>query len=128
MFALFFLSLLASAGLGWMWLAGAAFTAGSGAAARYTHRRDLLAVTVSPPLLFLCALILARLLTASGQVAAAVAEGSLLTLAGVAPWLFAGVAVNLVIALLRGLPDCVRDLRQDLRGGPASQSRRATPQ
>ncbi len=133
MAALFFLGTLAAAGLGWNWLAGLAFVAGSAAAARYTNRRDLLAVTVSPPLLFLCALAAARLVTASGHLAVSVAAGTLLTLAGVAPWLFAGVAVNLVIAMVRGLPGCVRDLRRDLRGIPASyprgrQSRRPTPQ
>jgi hypothetical protein len=130
---LFFLGTLAAAGLGWSWLAGAAFVAGSGAAARYTNPRDLLAVTVSPPLLFLCALILARALTANGHLLVSVAEGTLLTLAGVAPWLFAGVALNLAIALARGLPECVRQLRRDLRGIAAGrrdgrQSLRATPQ
>lgn len=133
MTALFFLGSLAAAGLGWDWLAGLAFVAGSAAAARYTKRGDLLAVTVSPPLLFLGALILARLLTASGHLAVSVAEGTLLTLAGVAPWLFAGVVISLAIAVARGLPGCVRDLRRDLRGIPAGQpaarqSRRATPQ
>ena len=133
MAVLFFLGTLAAAGLGWDWLAGLAFVAGSAAAARYANRRDLLAVAVSPPLLFLCALVLARLLTASGHLAAAVMGGTLLTLAAVAPWLFAGVAVNLAIALLRGLPACVRELRRDLRGLAAGypegrQSRQATPQ
>ncbi|MGE5134207.1 MAG: DUF6542 domain-containing protein [Gemmatimonadota bacterium] len=133
MAVLFFLGALAAAGLGWAWLAGLTFVAGSAVAARYASRRDLLAVTVSPPLLFLCTLVLARVLTASGPLAVSVAGGTLLTLAAVAPWLFAGVAVNLVIALLRGLPACVRDLRRGLRGIPAGypegrQSRRATPQ
>lgn len=138
MFTLFFLVLLISGWLGWAWLAGLGFVAGSGAAARYTNRRDLLAVAVSPPLLFMCALVLTRVLTAGGHLLVSVAEGSLLTLAAVAPWLFAGVAVNLIIGLLRGLATCVRDLRQDLRAARAgfaerapaqrAQSRRATPQ
>lgn len=117
MCALFFLSLLISAGLGWAWLAGVAFVVGSGAAARYTQRRDLLTVAVTPPLLFLCALVLARILTAGSHVLVSAAAGSLLTLAGVAPWLFAGVALNLVVGVTRGLPGCVRDLRRDLREG-----------
>lgn len=134
MFAVFFLGLLLSEGLGWAWLAGAAFLAGSTAAARYSNQRGLLAVAVSPPLLFLCALILARLLTAAGNVLVSAAEGTLLTLAGVAPWLFAGVAITLLVATVRGLPGCIRDLRRDLHpewdADPArpGQSRRATPQ
>lgn len=134
MFVLFFLGLLISDGLSWMWLAGATFVAGSAGAARYANSRDLLAVAVSPPLLFVCALVLARAATASGHLLASVAEGTLLTLASVAPWLFAGVAANLVICLLRGLPACIGDLRRDLRGaaggfaGRRLQSRRATPQ
>jgi hypothetical protein len=46
----------------------------------------------------------------------AAAEGIVLTLAAVAPWLFSGVIIGLVIALLRGLPQCVRDLSAELRG------------
>jgi hypothetical protein len=134
MFAVFFLGLLISGGLGWMWLAGAAFLAGCTAAAWYTNTRDLLAVAVSPPLVFACALLAEQLLTAGRHVMSSLAEGSLLTLAGVAPWLFAGVAVNLAVAVRRGLPDCIRELRRDLRASPAryqvrpAQSRRATPQ
>jgi hypothetical protein len=45
-----------------------------------------------------------------------VAEGIVLTLAGVAPWLFSGVALDLVIAMTRGLRQCVRDLAAELRG------------
>lgn len=133
MFAVFFLGLLISGGLGWTWLAGLAFLGGSVAAARYTQSRDLLAVAVSPPLLFLCAVALARAVTAGGHLLTSVAEGSLLTLASVAPWLFAGVVANLAIALLRGLPACVRELRRDLRAAPGDrpdqpvQSRRPAP-
>ncbi len=133
MFALFFLGLLISAGLGWAWLAGAAFAGGSVVAARYTHRRDLLTVAVSPPLLFLCALLLVKVLTASGHVLVSAAAGVMLTLAGVAPWLFGGMAASLLICVVRGLPGCVRELRRDLRGDPGysaggAGSRRATPQ
>jgi Domain of unknown function (DUF6542) len=138
MFCAFFLALLVSGWLSWNWLAGATFAAGSAAAARYTHRRDLLTVVVSPPMLFFCALVLARALTASGHLLTAVA-GGMLTLATVAPWLFAGEVLALAISLARGLLNCVRELRRDLHAtppgvaaarpaDPLAQSRRATPQ
>jgi hypothetical protein len=42
-------------------------------------------------------------------------EGAALTLANVAPWLFIGVVLSLIIAWFRGLPRCVAELRRDLR-------------
>jgi uncharacterized membrane protein AbrB (regulator of aidB expression) len=39
-----------------------------------------------------------------------------LTLSTAAPWLFGGVAAALLIATVRGLPQCVRDLRSRLAG------------
>lgn len=136
MATLFFLGALIAVALDWNWLAGVTFAAGSVGAARYAHRRDLLLVTVCPPMLFLGALVLARILTAGGHLLISVAEGTLLTLASIAPWLFAGVAASLLIAVVRGLPGCIRELRRDLRYATASQpagaarrqSRRATPQ
>ena len=67
MLVLFFFSLLVASWLQWGVLAGASFVIGSVAAAWYTKRRDLLAVAVSPPLLFFCALICVKALTAQGQ-------------------------------------------------------------
>jgi len=60
--------------------------------------------------------------TATGSMALSVAEGTAITLAEAAPWLFAGMALTLVIAWARGLRGCVRELRQDLRaaGRPAA--------
>ena len=127
----FFLGLLGAGWLGWGWLSGAVFVAGSASAARYTRRSGLLAVAVSPPLLFMCALFVARVLTTGGSLGA-VAGGILLTLAGVAPWLFAGMVATLVIAWLRGLRQSVSDLRHDLRlrdpPSGAGQGSRATPE
>ncbi|MBO0809791.1 MAG: hypothetical protein J2P32_15960 [Actinobacteria bacterium] len=127
----FFLGLLVSGWLGWGWLSGAVFVAGSAGAARYTRRSDLLAVAVSPPLLFMCALFVAKLWTSSGGIGS-FAGGILLTLAGAAPWLFAGMVATLVIAWLRGLRQCVSDLRRDLSlrdpASGAGQGRRATPE
>jgi hypothetical protein len=108
---------------GWLHLqllTGLGFVAGCAVAARYTRRSALLAATVSPPVIFLGALICAELLNSdSGSVRHTIeasAEGTILTLASVAPWLFAGVILGLVIAMARGLPQCVRELRAELRG------------
>ena len=115
MLVLFFLSLLLASWLRWGVLAGAGFVIGSVGAAWYTRRRDLLVVAVSPPLLFFLALIVVKALTAKGSMIISTVEGTALTLANVAPWLFAGVIVYVIVAWVRGLPQCVTDLRQDLR-------------
>jgi hypothetical protein len=120
MFALFFLSTLIA---GWLHLAlltGLGFIAGCALAARYSRRDALLAVVVTPPLIFMIALVFAELLTSHADTVrhtlTSAAEGIILTLAAVAPWLFCGVIVGLVIALFRGLPQCVRNLGTELRG------------
>ena len=41
----------------------------------------------------------------------------MLTLASAAPWLFTGVALSVIVAWFRGLPQCVSDLRRDLHPG-----------
>jgi hypothetical protein len=115
MLVLFFLSLLLASWLRWGVLAGASFVIGSVGAAWYTRRRDLLVVAVSPPLLFFLALIVVKALTAKGSTIISTVEGTALTLANVAPWLFAGVIVYVIVAWVRGLPQCVTDLRHDLR-------------
>ncbi len=115
MLVLFFFGLLVSTWLHWGPLAGGTFVLGSVGAAWYTKQRDLLTVAVSPPLLFFCALIVVKALTASGSAVISTAEGTMLTLANVAPWLFAGVVLSLVVACFRGLPRCISDLRRELR-------------
>lgn len=115
MFTLFLAGLLVSVWLGWGLLAGLSFVAGSVAAAWYTNQRDLLTVAVSPPLLFLVALLAVKALTATGSAVISTAEGTVLTLANVAPWLFAGMLISLIIAWCRGLRRCVAELRRDLR-------------
>ncbi len=115
MLVLFFFTLLVASWLQWGVLAGASFVIGSVGAARYTKRRDLLTVAVSPPLLFFGALICVKALTAQGSAIISTVEGTALTLANVAPWLFAGVIVSLIVAWVRGLPQCVTDLRRELR-------------
>ena len=49
MLAVFALGLLGSSWLGWGVLAGAFFVAGSAAAVLYVRPRDLLVVTIAPP-------------------------------------------------------------------------------
>jgi hypothetical protein len=65
--------------------------------------------------IFFCVLVGVKALTASGSTLLSTVEGTALTLAGVAPWLFAGVVVSLAVAWFRGLPGCISDLRQDMR-------------
>jgi hypothetical protein len=129
MLLLFLVSLLVASWLRWGVLAGASFVIGSVAAAWYTRPRDLLAVAVSPPLLFFCALICVKAVTAQGAAIISTVEGTALTLANVAPWLFAGAVLYLIVAWARGLPRCVSELRHDLRPDlprPRSESPAAT--
>ena len=113
----FLIGLLAAAALGWSVLAGLAFVAGCVLAAWYAAPPGLLTVVVSPPLLFLGALVLVNALTGSGGLLYSVVFGSVVTLAGLAPWLAAGMILTVIIALVRGLPRCIRDLYRELRSG-----------
>jgi hypothetical protein len=120
MFALFFLGTLAASWLHLGVLTGLSFVAGAALAARYTRRDGLLAVVATPPLIFLIALVGIEVLTSHADTTkhtlTSAVEGTILTLAAVAPWLFSGVVAGLIIALFRGLPQCVSDLRTELRG------------
>jgi hypothetical protein len=112
---LFTVGLLAAAWLGVTVLAGAFFVLGCGLAAWYTRPADLLTVVLVPPILFSGALILVEAMTASGSLVLSVAAGSVVVLVSVALWLAAGLVLTMAIAWRRGLPQCVRDLRRDLR-------------
>jgi hypothetical protein len=115
MLAVFALGLLGASWTQWPVLAGAFFAIGSVAAVVYVRPGDLLMVTIVPPLLFGIALLGVKAVTATGNMVLSVAEGTAITMAEVAPWLFAGMALTLVIAWVRGLGGCIRELRQDLR-------------
>lgn len=117
MLVVFALGLLGAGWLGWAVLVGASFVAGSAAAVSYVRPRDLLMVTIAPPLLFFIALVGVKAGTATGNMALATVEGAAVTLAGVAPWLFAGTALSVIIAWSRGLRERVRELREELRAG-----------
>jgi hypothetical protein len=120
MFVLFFLGALIADLLHLGFLVGLSFLAGCVLAARFARRSALLAVVVSPPLIFLVAVVCAESLSSSAATDRAgllsAAEGTILTLAAAAPWLFGGEVLGLAFALFRGLPQCVRDLRAGLRG------------
>jgi hypothetical protein len=120
MFSLFFPGTLTA---GWLHLAtltGLSFVAGCALTARYTRRDGLLTVVVTPPLIFMISLVVTEAITSHADTVrhalTSAAEGTILTLAAVAPWLFAGVLIGLAIAMFRGLPQCIQDLRDELRG------------
>jgi hypothetical protein len=127
MIGVFTLGLLAEAVSGWALLAGLAFVLGSAAAARYIKPADLLTVAVTPPLVFFGVLLCLKAVSATGNVLVSIVEGSALSLAAIAPWLFAGMAVNLIIGWARGLPRCVGDLRRGLNSAAAMAREESQP-
>lgn len=127
--AVFLASCLLAAWLHHDVVAGLGFCVGTCVVARYSRPEALLAVVVSVPVAFLIAEVAAQLATrpaaAHHGTVLLVLEGTLLTLAGVAPWLFAGTVAGVVIAMFRGLPRSVRELRADLTGVQARPRRPA---
>ncbi len=120
LFAFCLASCLLAAWLRLTLVAGLGFCAGCALAAWYCPRAALLRMVIAVPTVFAAAEILAQLATLRGGghrgLVLPVAVGTLLTMAAVAPWLFAGTAGAVAIALFRGLPRCVSDLRAELRG------------
>lgn len=124
MFSVFFPGTLTA---GWLHLAvltGLSFLVGCILAGLFTKRADLLVVVTMPPMVFLVAVICVKALTATGSALISTAEGCLLTLSAAAPWLFGGMAVIIVIALFRGLPHTIGEIRAGLRGRLDSGDRR----
>ena len=117
MAGIYLVGLLLAAWLGWAVLAGLAFVAGCVLAARYAATAALLTVVVSPPLLFLAAVILVSAVTGPGGLFMSVIVGSVVTLASVAPWLAVGIILTVIITWIRGLPGCIRELHRELRSG-----------
>jgi hypothetical protein len=117
MAGVFLIGLLLAAWLGWAVLAGLAFVAGCVLAARYAATTALLTVVVSPPLLFLATVILVSAMTGPGGVFMSAVVSSVVTLASVAPWLAVGMVLTVIITWIRGLPGCIKELRQELRSG-----------
>lgn len=118
MFAIFLLTGLAADWLHVTSLTGFGFAAGSAIAAGRTRRTDLLPAATSPPLVFLLAVTSTELISLHVKHVAAspalVLAGIFLTLAAAAPWLFGGLAGSLLIAIMRGLPRCIRELRGEI--------------
>jgi hypothetical protein len=100
LFGFCFAILLIAAWTGWGTLAGAAFVCGCGAVTYYTRTSGMRALVVCPPLLFLAAAVCAELVTAPSTFLAA--ERILVTLGTLAPWLFTGTALTIVVAVGRG--------------------------
>ena len=111
-----FLGLIVSDWLDWGMLADGTFVVACVVIACCAKPNDLLPVAVCPPLAFFVACVCAKLATSVGGTSAA--EGTLVTLATSAPWLFLGTAVTILIGLRRGLLDNIRDLRLGLQGEP----------
>ncbi|MBV2362843.1 hypothetical protein KUM37_05715 [Streptomonospora sp. NEAU-YY374] len=97
---------------------GVAFTAACVLAALTVRPTDLLSLTVSPPLAYFTAALGAEMLLTLGDTgfARGVAIGMATRLADVAPWLFLGTALVLVIAVFRGLPRNVRAFSDEVNG------------
>jgi len=112
-FAVCFLGLLVADWANWGELAYAVFFMASSLTAYYVRPAGLLPVVVSPPLLFFAACVLEKVLTSAGLLTAF--SGTVVALANSAGWLFAGTALTILIALLRGLRSEVRDLVVALR-------------
>jgi hypothetical protein len=108
-----FLGLLIADWAHWEEFADAVFFMASSLTAYYVRPGSLLTVAVSPPLLFFGATLLEEMLTASGTLD--IFEGILVTLADAAWWLFAGTALTVAIALVRGLRREVVSLVLELR-------------
>jgi hypothetical protein len=110
-------------------LAGLGFCAGCVLAPLYARRDAQLQIVAAAPVIFLAAVIITQALTAQGSSnhgrVESVLEGTLLSLATAAPWLFAGTAACVAVAWRQGLPDCVRELRSGLR--EARSGRREAP-
>ena len=100
LFGFCFAILLIAAWTGWGAPAGAAFVCGCGAVTYYTRTSGLRALVVCPPLLFLAGSVCAELVTTPSAFLAA--ERILVMLGTLAPWLFTGTALAIVVAIGRG--------------------------
>jgi hypothetical protein len=121
MLAVFLAVDLIAAGVHSTFLNGFGYAAGCLLAVAYARREALLIVATMPPAIFLAALLSTKLMTAGGNVVVAGSEGTLLTLAATAPWLFGVTIAYLAAATARGLPRCIQELRTALAGQGAAR-------
>ncbi|HUK72096.1 MAG TPA: DUF6542 domain-containing protein [Streptosporangiaceae bacterium] len=96
-------------------LTGISYVAACVFASLAVRPSQLLPVVVTPPMLLGAAVVCVQAATATGGVLS-VAGGALVTLGNVAPWLFAGTVLGVLIALARGLAGNVSALHESLRG------------
>jgi hypothetical protein len=96
---------------------GAAFVVACLAAVMLIRPSELLTLVVTPPLTYFVAMLVSQLVRSLGTASflQAFGLGMFTSLSAGAPWLFAGSALVLVFAWFRGLPDNVRELREELR-------------
>ncbi|GAB3462533.1 hypothetical protein GCM10027570_49040 [Streptomonospora sediminis] len=99
-------------------VSGVAFTAACVVAALLVRPTDLLSLTVSPPLAYFVAALIAEMALTLGETgfSRAVTIGMATRLADVAPSLFLGTGLLLVIAVFRGLPGNVRAFSDEVNG------------
>ncbi len=101
-------------------IAGLAYCAGCLAVPVAVRREAQLQVVMTPPAVFLVAVLVTQALTAQGSSThgsvLSVLEGTFLMLAATAPWLIIGGAGCIAVAMSRGLPGCVREFRAGFRG------------
>ncbi|MBQ1083533.1 MULTISPECIES: DUF6542 domain-containing protein [unclassified Nocardiopsis] len=97
---------------------GLAFTLACLVTAALVRPGDLLSLSVSPPIAYFVAVVAAESLLALGNegFARVLILGLASRLADVAPWLFLGTALVLVVAVFRGLPGNLRNLGDELNG------------
>jgi hypothetical protein len=119
MFGLFLAADLAASWTGHQVPAGVGFLAACVLGPYLVRKHALLQVIAASPAIFLVALIITQIATAQGTgkhgKILSVLEGTVLVLAALAPWLLSGVVLGVVAAIPRGLVQCTRDLKQELR-------------
>lgn len=97
---------------------GLAFTLACVLSAFLVRPSDLLSLSVSPPIAFFAGVVAAESLLALGSegFARVLLLGLASRLAEIAPWLFLGTALVLLVGVFRGLPGNLRDLGDELNG------------
>jgi hypothetical protein len=117
MFGIFLVCSLAASWLNVGVLIGLGYVACCVLAPFLVRPQAQLHVVIAPPAIFMAAVILTQVVTAQGSSRhgriLSVLEGTLLTLAAVAPWLFAGTALGAGASATRGLRECVREVKAE---------------
>jgi uncharacterized protein DUF6542 len=124
MFGIFLFCGLVASWLNLAVLTGLGYAACCVLAPFFVRRHAVLHVVIAPPAIFLATVLVTQVLTAQGTgrhgMVLSVLEGTLLTLAAVAPWLLGGTALGFGGAMTRGLPERIRQLIAELRGYPGA--------